>query len=327
MSRPNTYDQTVASLMRLTCPTGEIGLEIEVEGRKLPGCVDENGNPFGTLPKAWKVVPDNSLRNMNPGDVSCEYVLREPKSRKDFSSALEALDKALANAEADAYPTYRTSVHVHLNVADWPLRRLWSLLTTYFILEDVLVNFADGGTGYRAGNRFCLRASDSETLIDRLHMIGRNDFTDLRFPREEWKYGAVNLYATKAYGSLEFRSLRGTTDFKLIQKWVDMLLACKDYAAKFDDPREIITQVSELTAMVWAERVLGKETIKELLDFSPNMDQMLVFGLRNAQDVAYSCDWKPYVAPEVHREEPAETTFRIRYTSTTNYGVRITAAA
>lgn len=355
---PNAYDFSVARTFGNSVPRGEIGLEIEVEGKQLPGVMNRNGEIPHALDKTWTLHTDGSLRNLNDGDQAIEYVLSKPLGRGDFVAALAQFEDKWKAAEATSYNSYRTSVHVHLNVADWSWRTVWSFLTTYFILEEALVSFADGGTKTRIGNKFCLRATDSDYIITTLAGIGRREFKDPGMSDRDLKYGAVNIAALMRYGSLEFRSLRGTVDTDLIQTWTNILLAVKDYASKYDTPTDIITEFSELSPMVWAEKVLGREYLALLQGAQPNIDQTLVFGVRLAQEVAYSCDWKPYVKPEVKAKpktfrdtedgedeaggfrlrttdgltfgpqptgaaETAPARFRINTTSTTNYGVRI----
>ena len=362
MSSPNAYDYTISRTFGNSTPRGEIGLEIEVEGRNLPGVMNLNGEIPHALDKTWSLHQDGSLRNLSEDDQAIEYVLSKPLGRGDFVAALAQFEDKWKAAGSTAHNSYRTSVHVHLNVGDWSWRTVWSFLTTYFILEEALVSFADGGTKARVGNKFCLRAIDSDAIITTLSSIGRRDFSGPNLSDRDLKYGAVNVAALQRYGSLEFRSLRGTVDPELIKTWVDILLAVKDYSSKYDNPTDIINEFSEMTPMVWAERVLGRDFLTLLQKTQPNIDQTLVYGTRTAQEVAYSCDWKPYVKPEAKTKtkdtfrsafdeypddngavqmsdvsrpvEVAETApqgrgettpgrFRINPTSTTNYGVRI----
>lgn len=361
MSSANLYDYSIAKTFGISVPKGEIGLEIEVEGKNLPGVMNHRGEIPHALDKTWTLHSDGSLRNINDGDQAIEYVLSKPLGRGDFVAALAQFEDKWKACEAEAYNSYRTSVHVHLNIADWSWRTVWSFLTTYFILEEALVSFADGGTKARVGNKFCLRASDSDAIITTLSSIGRRDFNNPNLSSRYLKYGAVNVAAIGNYGSLEFRSLRGTVDTELIQTWTNILLAIKDYSSKYDVPTDIITEFSEMTPMVWAERVLGRDYLNLLRVTQPNIEQTLVFGVRTAQEVAYSCEWKPYVkteaktkpkdtfrgdfdaylvdngvaqmgrgtvpmevvetAPQGRDNAPAR--FRINTTSTTDYGVRI----
>jgi hypothetical protein len=301
----NRYDFTVATLFRIPPVAGEIGLEIEVEGTNLPGYHrNEEGNVAVPMRNHWRIENDGSLRTNNPGDEACEYVLRNPVSRDDLSKALDFFTKKWSDAGATSYDTYRCSVHVHLNVSDWPMRRVYSFLTAWFILEELLVDWADGGTNHRVGNRFCLRAKDAEGIIDRLQQMAKEDFRG-RPDRNTLKYGAVNIAALAQYGSLEFRALRGTTDTKLIRTWVDMLLRIKDFAAKYDNPNEIIQDFSGRDPIAWAREVLGDLAESAFQGDLTKATEKLFGGMRLAQDVGYATNWQPYKRPG--KEEASET--------------------
>lgn len=305
----NRYDQTVCRLYGLTPVDGEIGCEIEVEGTRLPHVYanPETGGRDVDMRYHWSTTRDGSLRENNPGDLSAEYVLRAPVNRKDVDKVFDYFDKKWAEAEATSYNSYRTSVHVHLNVGAWPMRRVYSFLAAYCILEEVLVDFADGGTGARRANRFCLRIKDAEQIIDQLQAMVKNDFRG-RISRDHLKYGAVNIAALSHYGSLEFRSLRGTVDTKLIRQWIDILLSVKDYAEKFDNPSDVIADFSQEGPEVWASKVLGKHmSVIATVDFNTK----LFDGMRLAQDIGYATNWQPYKAPEMYTSDFGETTIRV----------------
>lgn len=297
MSSRNRYDLTVATLYGLSPVPGEIGCEIEVEGTRLPHVfINAEGNRAVDMRYHWATHADGSLRTVNPGDLAVEYVLRKPNTRKEFQTSLDYFAKKWAEAEATSYDTYRQSVHVHLNVSSWPMRRVYSFLTAYYILEEVLVDFADGGTKTRVANRFCLRAKDSEDILMQLQRLIKTDFRG-RISADQYKYGACNIAAMSQYGSLEFRSLRGTVDTTLIKTWTDLLLAIKDYAEKFDNPNEVIADFSEMGPQEWAQKVFSQDQVALL--WSDDFNQKLRDGMRLAQDVGFATYWEPYKVVEV----------------------------
>lgn len=293
MLQPNPYDKTVSRLFGLPVPKGEIGIEVEVEGTRLPGVYrdTETGNILGNLRYYWSTEGDGSLRSLHPGDLTAEYVLREPAARGDLAKVLDYFAKKWVEAGATTYNSYRTSVHVHLNVADWPMRRVYSFLTTYFILEEVLTEFADGGTKARVANRFCLRAKDAEFILSHLNDALKQGFRH-RFDLRTLKYGAVNIAAVSKYGSLEFRALRGTVDTGLIKQWVNILLAVKDFSFKFDNPSDIISVFSQNGPDRFINLVLGDYA--DLMNMA-DLHNRLYDGMRLAQDVGFATNWQPYV--------------------------------
>jgi Putative amidoligase enzyme len=306
---------------------GEVGIEIEVEGRNLPGVArnEATGGLLASMQYHWRVTADGSLRTNTPGDQAAEYVLREPVVRSDLKKVLDYFATKFTKAGAVAFDSYRTSVHVHVNAQQLPIRHLYSWLTTYFILEETLVNFAGPD---RVGNIFCLRAKDSDAIIQLLvSACAKGEFYTGAFRANAYKYGAVNLAALHSYGSLEFRALRGTVDTKLINLWIDMLLKIKDFGVKFDDPRDIIMRFSADGPNKFINDVLGYDLARLLI--TPNLSDEMFSGMRLAQDVAYAYQWQPFKKPEVEKVpeyndvpmyvlDTAQTTFpQIRRTTIT----------
>src|SRR5690606_27696704 len=108
------------------------------------------------LPNFWLVHADGSLRG-----ESAEYVLRNPLDRVGVEKALNYLSKKLDKAECNY--SWRTSVHVHINMQKETLMTLYNLVCLAILFEDSLSKFSGPS---RMGNLFCLRAKDAEFLID-----------------------------------------------------------------------------------------------------------------------------------------------------------------
>lgn len=303
--QPKTYDKLISTLTggRIRNQDGEIGLEIEVEGQRLPGFVSNHDtgiceNPLG---RPWRIDQDGSLRRLAPGDMSAEYVLSGAVDRKELEDALNMFKECWIKGGSSSYDSYRTSVHVHLNMQHWPMRKVYSFLTAYVILEDLLIEWADGGTGYRKGNRFCLSTKDAEYIIDRLVDEAKRDWNQ-GFQQRDLKYGAVNIASLFKYGSLEFRALRGTVDVEVIKTWVTLLTKIKDYAEKFDYPQEIVSQFSSDGAKRFLERVFGT-THAALLAGTTDPHDAMYSSMRLAQDIAYAVQWEEPIKVEVPKSK------------------------
>jgi hypothetical protein len=247
---------------------GEVGIEIEVEGRLLPRAI----------PKYWKAIEDGSLRG-----ESAEYVLSQPIKRDKVPEALDVLSQTLNEARAVVNESYRTSVHIHVNHQDITFRQIINEICLYVIFEDMLVEMCGKD---RIGNLFCLRVKDAEFIIDTLrNAIQRGDYTGLG-DNQALKYGAINIAALRNYGSLEYRAFRGTVDPKLINDWVETLLKIKDAALRFDDPQQIVRQFSHLGAQRFVEDVFGAKA-QYFLE-QPNLEERLFAGVRDVQEIAYA---------------------------------------
>lgn len=259
---------------------GEIGLEIEVEGKKL--LYHEK------VPLPWVYHDDHSLR----GEENAEYVLAHPILFKEVPQSLDTLYKALKKNKARLDDSNRTSVHVHLNCQDWHLNRLASFLGIYFILEEVLTEWCGEE---RVGNLFCLRAKDAEAIVGWIKKFIRKDGQS-QIP-EILRYGNLNANSLHKYGSLEIRSLKGTDDPKVIETWVSVLERLYNVSADFDDPREVCSLVSGTGPLHFFETILGglSSVVRQGVSWSDNeIAESIYSGVRLAQDICYCRDWELY---------------------------------
>lgn len=261
---------------------GDVGIEIEVEGRNLP-----------YPEKYWKREQDGSLRG-----ESAEYVLVKPLSLDQAAIALKSLAIDYKKAGAEIDDSVRAGVHVHVNVQTLNIVELYNFITLYLVLEELLVEFC-GPT--RVGNLFCLRSCDADFLVDSLKAAARGR----RFRTlvdDNLRYASMNVKALGNYGSLEFRAMRSTTDFNLIHTWASILVGLREAAKQFGEPRDIINGFSEGEAIGFLDRVLGEhaDIFKDYRDVAGALTR----GMRIAQDVAFCCNWQDFLEPEKPRVNP-----------------------
>lgn len=199
---------------------GLIGMEVEVEGENLP---DE-------LEMYWKVDHDNSLR----GNAR-EYILKKPFNPASVFKAIDMLNKATANSEL--HFSHRTSVHVHVNVCKMTRNELINFIFIGYFFDKVLSRF--GGREIQ-GNRFALRISDAEEQIFNFKkMVLNHDAFNIP-DIARGKYSAVNICPVARYGSVEFRSMRGTLNPVVLKDWVSMLVHLREYSLKFKTIAEMM---------------------------------------------------------------------------------------
>lgn len=265
--------------------SGDLGIEIEVEGARLP-----------YTEEWWRNEQDGSLK----GEETREYVLDTPQSLEGVKAALDYLDAMYKNYKSRVDDTVRAGVHVHVNCQDLSLTELYTFMCVYLTLENVLVHWCGE---YREGNLFCLRATDAEYLLKVIKystvLNGYNCGRRLRedFHRDELRYSSMNLKALGDYGSVEFRAMRGTRDLNLIYKWAETLLGLREYAKTLKSPVEVIDRFSVLGPSGFLREALGAN--HELFEY-PGQDQALWEGMRNAQDVAFCTDWQKF-DPEMYQ--------------------------
>ena len=259
----------------------DIGIEIEVEGRNLP-----RQEIFG---KMWRVDTDASLRG-----ESYEYVT-PPIKLNELQKYLNRLNEAYTTCDSEVTDSIRTGVHVHLNVQQLTLKQLYNLITLYFILEDLLVRWCGPS---REGNHFCLRSRDAEFIVFKLVESVR-DFRVL--DTDIIRYCSLNLYSLFKYGTIEFRSMRGTSDLSAIKDWVEILYSIHNAALTYHDPIDIIMSMSGSGEDSLLRSALPQH--HQLFTNIPNYQQLIRDGARRMQILAHATDWSDFDTDEYRAEE------------------------
>jgi hypothetical protein len=194
---------------------GDVGIEIECEGK---GFVQVDT-------EVWRSEDDGSLRGRYP-DSRVEYVLNKPIPITTVRAAVLELNELIKDAKPNF--SFRTSVHVHVNVLELTEEQLFSFIYTYLLLEEPLFYYC-GNT--RKCNRFCLRLQDTDSLAQYLYEIFSKGIEKAFLYNENHvRYGAINIAALKKYGSLEFRGMRGTLDVETLDIWTNALISIRNSA-------------------------------------------------------------------------------------------------
>lgn len=251
---------------------GDLGVEIEVEGHNLPDAKHY-----------WKRDYDGSLR----GECT-EYVLRKAMTLPEVKKALISLNKAYKDNKTKVNDSVRAGVHIHVNVQHLTVVQLFNFMTTYIILEDLLVRYCGE---YREGNLFCLRIKDADYLLYTLEKVAR-DKTFHKLNNDVLRYSSMNVVSLAKYGSLEFRAMRGSRDLKLIGRWAEILLKLRNRAITFSNPKEIVELVNEHGSESFLKAFLG-DFFDEICN-GINPEEYIPNGLLRASGLANSADWDSY---------------------------------
>jgi hypothetical protein len=196
------------------------GTEYEIEdikSVKLPGHAvmyrdnlslnDTNAYWVGNL----GLVHDGSLRN---GGI--EFITK-PMEFEEALKTFNILHDGLVLGPAPY--TSRTSIHVHVNMANMSMAQVKHLLLLYALLEPVFFEVA-GET--RKHNIHCVPLSF--TMLPSIYNKPIQDII------KAWsKYSAFNLMPLKTQGTVEFRHLYGTGDFEVYQKWLTLIQELWDF--------------------------------------------------------------------------------------------------
>lgn len=268
----------VGTALGKTDPSGQIGIEIEVEGKRLPKM-----HPI--LPQPWGYHPDGSLR----GEDNAEYVLSKPVKFDDVPTVIGKLWGAFEASKSVLDDSNRTSVHVHLNCTSFHFNRLTSFAALYFCFEEIMTEWCGE---HRVGNLFCLRAKDAPAIVSQLRRFIKQDG---RFElRDNLHYAGLNCHALTKFGSVEIRTLRGTSDPQVILDWVTIIRRLYEVSAEYKDPRDIPAEFSRDGPLGFFDRMLGEAGVILRRDV-PWDDSRLVEsmyeGIRLAQDLCYCRDW------------------------------------
>jgi hypothetical protein len=244
---------------------GDFGIEIEVEGKNLPNVDDQ----------FWKSEADGSLRG-----ESLEYVLKNPITLKNVIPALSSLEEQLADSELDF--SFRTSVHVHVNVQALSHVQILNMIYTYLLLEEPCMTYCGKE---RKGNRFCLRLQDAEGILDTLQILFRGDLTTIGFINEDQiRYAAINLGALNKYGSLEFRAMKGNIDVEKLSIWVLALNNIREYAKNSKSPKEILEDFRKLGTKEFLNLVMKEVAVSFVY---PKMDRDMQQSCSLSIDLPY----------------------------------------
>lgn len=243
------------------------GLEFEIEGNGLPRDID-----------GWVRKDDPSLRG-----ESAEYVTRVPKP---LAATLLSIDKFAAAFEGvELTLSERTSVHVHVNVGELTTTQVFNIVTLYMLFENYLVGFCGK---HREGNLFCLRIGDADGVVDSWLTALEKGFVG-RIGADLHRYCAVNLAAIPLFGSIEYRSMRGTIDPVVVKTWVGLLASLHRAALRYESPVYILRKLSmEGAAAIAADTFDNVDVLK----FEEGWERDVLYHARGLQELAMLPDWK-----------------------------------
>jgi hypothetical protein len=175
------------------------GVEIEVEdaagAEELPG---------------WTLTHDGSLRNNG-----MEYIFSKGYN---YSTSHKLLTQWAEYAARTKFKhNYRTSLHIHANVADLNMNQLLGLFCTYYVLEPMF--FDDG----RWESPYCIPITEASCyLTSAISCLTHNDGDYLgNLGIMDYKYMALGTCRLMDLGTFEFRMFTGANDAAHLIKRLD----------------------------------------------------------------------------------------------------------
>ncbi len=187
---------------------GIIGVEVEVEGYP---------DSFSRKDSLWKTVKDHSLKYYGTEFVSV------PMQGRVIDHGLQKLEYWLSKKTGSIKMSHRCSVHIHINVSNLPMYKLQELMALYIKLEPYFYKQVDS---LRYNSPFCIPNSEvgllASNMVHNKYIINHSKYLALAFNR------------LHDYGTVELRSLQGTTDIVKIRRWIMQLQKLFLYVSKND---------------------------------------------------------------------------------------------
>jgi len=274
-------------------PPGDIGLEIELEF-PVPQQWDLNE-------KLWGFSKELSVRNHG-----YEIVSNHPLDLAAVDHVVPDLCENLNKRHP--IDTTRTSVHVHINQMRSSILQVLNCTVAYWLLETPLTRFCGEE---REGHHFCLRLKDAEAVLPVL-CESLDSKTPLRNLGDKVRYAGLNLSALNKFGSLEFRTMRGTTDPGLIVSWMKGLHHLCSVAKTFETPAQVFDRYLDCNKEVFIRQFLPKDLADAVVAIPGHKDMMdesasIVCALAYAKDNWLA--WEKSVEEKMKAKKAAQPDF------------------
>ena len=193
------------------------GVEIELEFPK--------GYP-SEVPKGFKKVPDGSLRR------GIEYVSERPYT---LNTTLKNVEEAYEYLKDYAEISDRCSTHIHMDVRDFNMYQLASLLLIYHFYEE---SFLELVSEERRNNKYCISTKTSPSFLG----VKFDVIKGRAIASHSFRYSALNVNdPIRKFGSVEFRSLQGTVDIKVFSNWIKLINDLGIISKKFHTKKHFYT--------------------------------------------------------------------------------------
>lgn len=240
-----------------------VGVELEVEGENLPTENDCEGS-------SWKAVRDGSLRN------GMEYIFRTPMGSVKTKEALEEITRIFEKCKTKPTYGFRTSSHVHLNVANLQVEEVKVIILMYYLFEDLYLQFC---SKTRQGNRFALSMKDADGIVTQVTRFTTSNTTP---PDNNGKYSALNMCSLARYGTLEFRSLEGTNDYVKLYTWIRAIMALRKAGKDIGTIANLRTKsANELITLMFPTERLKNQFVKGDVESIFKMNNSLLWMAMN----------------------------------------------
>lgn len=208
---------TPLDVYRLPASKGDVGIEIELEGR----------GELGVPCKGWDVHTENSLRAPGGrGHGGAEYVTHGAVTIESVPVLVERLaTKLRVEGIVVDENAHRTSTHVHINAQSMPFHDIFGYLTVFSAIEPLFLHLCGPK---RDGNAFCVPSYDTGDLPEYLHSFCKlieGYQSGGGIPGQgRGKYASLSTFRLHDLGTIECRCFPQSLDPMTIQTWCQWLL-------------------------------------------------------------------------------------------------------
>lgn len=274
------FDKKMAAIVGVPEKSGDVGVELEVEGFNLP-----------TTPSGWDVKVEPSLRGKNgriiageesEADTPREYVTRGPVALSSLEKKLENLSELLTQQHVKVNLTQRASTHVHLNMTGETLKTFMAFLLLYVCIEPLLLRLCGP---VRNGNLFCIPTYESGDMAQFIRRLAYNAGKTAIAPwPQRGKYASMNTDPICTLGSVEIRCFPNSVTPATVLKWATWVVNLRDLARKSDDT--FVKMLDALYGNPWSliKSVFGDEDV-----YTPTNPQhpteLVLFGVTEAYEI------------------------------------------
>lgn len=167
-----------------------VGIEVELEYVEILNYIEN-----------WKTERDGSLK-INGAEFTIPVYNNQVKQYLTY-----LFDRIKAKN------TSRCSIHVHVNILDFNIEQIKTLILLYSIFENTLYRYS----GKRWDSNFCVPVqSHFFSTIDVINIFenARNYFP---------KYSGLHIIPEAKYGTAEFRHMSGNMNIDFIDSWVQIV--------------------------------------------------------------------------------------------------------
>jgi len=286
---------------------GELGIEIEMEGRNLPsgGDLAHIRTPTGNT---WVTHIDPSLRG-----ESSEYVTGAPFLVEETELLVNGLYDAFATKGSRLTPTNRCSTHVHVNMSGATINEVVAVFALWTMFEEILVRLHGEN---RTKNHHALTALDCPSNLQSFDTLLRRGLFQLN---NGAKYMAINFKqiaegdkGKTPFGTVEIRAGDAYNTPGPVIDWVRLCYGLvRTAVTTYNNPRLLVNHISELQPF---------EILREICETggcSPNyfyhivdntagqFERMAFRGFRLIQPLLVEFPWDDWV-PQMNEpwEEP-----------------------